>query len=105
MSGQKRTCNQTHILEGKLKMKNLLVYHIEWDNPNRDLDFGASLPRVMYLTLKQDEENLTKETIAEKISKLWFRKHRPISFNFREATVNELNDNSKRNAWPLMREF
>lgn len=78
-------------------MKNLLVYSIEWDNPHRDLDFGASLPRVMYFILNQDTENLTKDVLSDKISKSWFRRHRPISFRFRKATDEDLEMNCHKN--------
>lgn len=86
-------------------MKNLLVYSIEWDNPHHDLDFGASLPRTMYFVLNRNEENLTKESIAEKISKSWFGRHKPISFRFREATDEDLEMNCHKNFWPIIREL
>lgn len=85
-------------------MKNLLVYTIEWDNPHRDLDFGASLPRVMYFILNQDTENLTKEELCERISKSWFGRHKPISLRFKEATTKELDENCHKNFWPIIRE-
>lgn len=86
-------------------MKNLLVYCIEWDNPHSNLDFGASLPRVMYFTLNQDKENLTKEELCERISKSWFGRHKPISLRFREATTKELDENCHKNFWPIIREL
>ena len=63
-------------------MKNLFIYCIEWDNPYRDLDFGASLPRTMYFILNHDNESLTKEELCERISKSWFGRHKPISLRF-----------------------
>lgn len=87
-------------------MKNLLVYSIEWDgNPHRNLDFGASLPRVMYFTLNQDQENLTKEELCKRIAKSWFGRHTPISLRFREAITKELDENCHKNFWPIIREL
>lgn len=87
-------------------MKTLFVYCIEWDNWY-NLDFGASLPRCMYLILTQKmylyRENLTKENISEEISKAWFGIHKPISFRFREAADEELNTNCYRNCWPIIK--
>ena len=86
-------------------MKNLFIYCIEWDNWHSDLDFGASLPRAMYFILNRNEENLTKDVLSDKISKSWFGRHRPISFRFRKATIEDLEMNCHKNLWPIIREL